>query len=211
MKTTRIKICGITRSEDAEAAAQAGADALGMVFYAPSKRCIEIAQARVIAEMLPPFITTVALFVDPDPQWVRAVLAEVPVDLLQFHGDEAPEFCTAFGKPYLKALRVRPGGDLLQYASRHRRARGLLLDTYRADQPGGTGECFDWSLIPSSLPLPLVLSGGLRPENIAQAVHQVKPWAVDVSSGVESSPGCKDVALMRAFVQGVRDGELRSA
>lgn len=211
MNHTRIKICGITRGEDAEAAAQAGADALGLVFYAPSKRCIEIAQARVIAEMLPPFVTTVALFVDPDPQWVRAVLAEVAVDLLQFHGDEAPEFCTAFGKPYLKALRVRPGSDLLQYASRHRRARGLLLDTYRADQPGGTGECFDWSQIPSSLPLPLVLSGGLRPENVAQAVHQVKPWAVDVSSGVEISPGCKDVALMRAFVQGVRDGELRSA
>ncbi len=211
MKHTRIKICGITRSEDAEAAAQAGADALGLVFYAPSKRCIEIARARLIVETLPPFITTVALFVDPDPQWVRAVLAEVPVDLLQFHGDEAPEFCTAFGKPYLKALRIRAGSDLLQYASRHRRARGLLLDTYRADQPGGTGECFDWSLIPSSLPLPLVLSGGLRPDNVAQAVRQVKPWAVDVSSGVESSPGCKDSALMRAFVQGVRDGELRSA
>ena len=211
MVRTRIKICGITCAEDAHAAVNVGADALGLVFYEQSKRAVSIAQARGILAQLPPFVSAVALFVDPDPLWVRTVLSEVTVDLLQFHGEETPEFCAAFTRPFLKALRVRPESDLLQYASRYRRARGLLLDTYRADQPGGTGECFDWSLIPSSLPLPLVLSGGLRPENVAQAVRQVSPWAVDVSSGVEASPGRKDAARLRAFIQGVRDGEIRSS
>jgi phosphoribosylanthranilate isomerase len=208
MSRTRIKICGITRPDEARFAAAAGADAIGLVFYAPSKRWVEIAQAQAIVAALPPFVTTVALFVDPEPVAVTEVLAKVAIDLLQFHGEEGAEFCASFGKPFLKALRVRPGIDLLQYASRYGRARGLLLDTYRADTPGGTGACFDWSLIPSSLPLPLVLSGGLRPDNVSAAVRQVRPWAVDVSSGVEASPGRKDPALITAFARGVLDGEL---
>ncbi len=208
MPRTRIKICGITNAADARTCAAAGVDAIGLVFYPGSSRQVEPAAARLIVQTLPPFVSAVALFVDAAPAYVRSVLAEVPVDLLQFHGDEAPEYCESFDRPFIKALRVRPGFDLLQYASRFRRARGLLLDAFRADSPGGTGEVFDWSLIPSALPMPLVLSGGLRPENVATAVRRVKPWAVDVSSGVEAAKGRKDAALIRAFVQGVRDGEV---
>lgn len=190
---------------------EAGVDAIGLNFYRPSPRYVTVAQAAALAKLAPPFLSIVALFVDSTAEEVRAVLDTLPVDLVQFHGNEPEEFCASFGRPFLKALRVRPEADLLQYASRYSRARGLLLDTYRAGQPGGTGESFEWSLIPSSLPLPLVLSGGLSPENVAQAVCQVRPWAVDVSSGVESSPGRKDTSLIHAFVRGVRDGDLRSA
>jgi len=205
---TRIKVCGITHAADAETCALAGVDAIGLVFYPGSSRFVSIDTARSIAASLPPFLTIVALFVDAQPAAVERVLAAVAVDLLQFHGEETPEYCERFGKPYLKAVRVRPESDLLQYASRFGRARGLLLDSYRADSPGGTGECFDWSLIPPAMPLPLVLSGGLRPENVTDAVRRVRPWAVDVSSGVEISKGRKDAALIKAFVESVRNAEV---
>lgn len=205
---TRIKVCGITHPADAEACALAGVDAIGLNFYPGSSRYVSIDAARAIAASLPPFLITVALFVDAEQAIVERVLESFPVDLLQFHGDETPEFCEGFGKPFLKAARVRPDTDLLQYASRYGCARGLLLDSYRAGSPGGTGECFDWSLIPPALPLPLVLSGGLRPENVESAVRQVRPWAVDVSSGVEVSRSRKDAALIRAFVESVRNAEV---
>lgn len=208
---TRVKICGITRIEDALCAAEAGADAIGLVFYDRSPRGISLEQGRAIVRALPPFVTTVALFVDPDPAWVRAVEAEIRPDLYQFHGDETPAFCQAFGRPYLKALRVRPGTDLLQYAALHADARGLLLDAYIEGVAGGTGHRFDWALIPAGLPKPVVLAGGLGPDNIAKAIRQTRPWAVDVSSGVEAAKGIKDPLRIQAFMKEVRnaDGSIR--
>jgi phosphoribosylanthranilate isomerase len=205
---TRVKICGITRAEDAVAAARLGADAIGLMFYPPSPRCVTPEQARRIAAALPPFVTLVGVFVDPAPDEVRAALSRVPLQLLQFHGDEAPEFCAGFGLGYIKAARVRPGLDLIQYAARHAAARGLLLDAYVPGAHGGTGQSFDWSLIPGDLPLPLVLSGGLDASNVAEAVRRVRPWAVDVSSGVESARGIKDPARISAFIRGVRDADV---
>jgi phosphoribosylanthranilate isomerase len=205
--TTRIKICGITRGEDAAAAADAGADAVGFVFYPPSPRAVEPARAAEIVAALPPFVTSVGLFVNATREAVLSTLAAVPLDLLQFHGDEPPEYCGQFGRPYLKAIRVRPGADLLKYALSYAvagRARGLLLDAYVDGTHGGTGRTFDWSLIPGGLPLPVVLSGGLTSGNVAQAVRQVRPAAVDVSSGVESAPGIKDHGMITAFIQAVR-------
>jgi phosphoribosylanthranilate isomerase len=201
---TRIKICGITRNEDALACAQAGADAIGLVFYPSSPRCVAVAQAAAIARALPPFVSTVGLFVNPTAEQVEAVLRELHLDLLQFHGDEAPEFCSRFDVPYLKAVRVRAGVDLVQYALRYQDAKGLLLDAYVEGTPGGTGQTFDWGLIPAELPLPVVLSGGLEAANVAQAIKQVRPWAVDVSSGVEAAKGIKDAAKIAAFIEGVR-------
>ncbi|MDD5240157.1 MAG: phosphoribosylanthranilate isomerase [Sulfuricella sp.] len=201
---TRVKICGITRSEDALACAHAGADAIGLVFYPPSPRYVSVAQAKLVARALPPFITTVGLFVNPTAAEVEAVLRELRPDVLQFHGDEPPEFCASFGVPYLKAVRVKAGVDLVQYAFRYRDAQGLLLDAYVEGTPGGTGQAFDWRLIPAELPLPVVLSGGLEPANVAAAIRQVKPWAVDVSSGVEAAKGIKDAAKVAAFMEGVR-------
>lgn len=201
---TRVKICGITRSEDALACARAGADAIGLVFYPPSPRCVEAAQAAAIARALPPFVAAVGLFVNPTAEQVEAVLRELRLDLLQFHGDEAPEFCRRFGVPYLKAARVRAGVDLVQYALRYPDAKGLLLDAYVEGTPGGTGQAFDWGLIPAGLPLPVVLSGGLEAANVAQAIRRVRPWAVDVSSGVEAAKGIKDAAKIAAFIEGVR-------
>ena len=205
---TRVKICGITRVEDGLACAQLGADAIGLVFYAPSPRHVSVAQARAIMAALPPFITTVGLFVDADPAEVNAVLTQLPLDLLQFHGNESPEYCQGFGRPYLKAMRVKPGVDLVQYAAQYAQAKGLLLDAHVEGIAGGTGLSFDWNLIPARLPLPVVLSGGLHPDNVTQAIKRVQPAAVDVSSGVEASKGIKDVAKIAAFMQGVRNASL---
>jgi phosphoribosylanthranilate isomerase len=202
---TRVKICGITRVQDGLDAVRFGAHAIGLVFYAPTPRAVAPDQARAIVDALPPFVTAVGLFVNADAEVVRATLAAVPLQLLQFHGDETPEYCAAFGVPYLKAVRVRPGVDLLQYAQQFHGARGLLLDAYVEGVRGGTGATFDWALIPHSLPLPVVLSGGLDADNVEAAVRAVRPWAVDVSSGVESAKGIKDAAKIEAFMNGVRN------
>ncbi|MDD5384204.1 MAG: phosphoribosylanthranilate isomerase [Gallionella sp.] len=207
---TRIKICGITRAEDAQAAAQAGADAIGLVFYERSPRHVSIAQAAQLAAVLPPFVSVVGLFVNAEAALVREVLAHVPLDLLQFHGDESPEFCAQFVKPYLKAIRVKAGVDLLQCAAHFHTAKGLLLDAHVEGIPGGTGATFDWSLIPPRLPLPVILSGGLDAENVAAAIKQVQPYAVDVSSGVESGgveagKRIKDAAKIAAFINEVNE------
>lgn len=202
---TRVKICGITRVQDGLDAVRLGAHAIGLVFYAPSPRAVTVDQARAIVDALPPFVTAVGLFVNADAAAVRATLAKVPLQLLQFHGDETPDYCAAFGVPYLKAVRVRPGVDLLQYAQDFHGARGLLLDAYVEGVRGGTGATFDWALIPRSLPLPVVLSGGLDADNVEAAVRAVRPWAVDVSSGVESAKGIKDAAKIEAFMNGVRN------
>ncbi len=205
---TRIKICGITRPEDALAAAS-GADAIGLVFYERSPRHVGIAQAAKLAAALPPFVTTVGLFVNADAAFVREALAAVPLDLLQFHGDETPEYCAQFGHPYIKAIRVRAGVDLLQCAADFRGARGLLLDAHVEGTPGGTGATFDWTLIPKRLPLPVILSGGLDAENVAAAIRQVRPYAVDVSSGVEAAKGIKDAAKIAAFINEVKQADVR--
>lgn len=197
----RVKICGITRSEDLHAACSAGADALGFVFYAKSPRNLEIEQAARLLGQLPPFVQSVGLFVDAEPDFIVSVLKAVPLDLLQFHGKETPSQCRAFGRPYLKAVRMKEDTDLVKYCADFHDARALLLDAYVPGVPGGTGERFDWDLIPASLPMPIVLSGGLNPDNITLAVEKVKPWAVDVSSGVESSPGQKDSAKVAAFIK----------
>lgn len=205
---TRTKICGITRVEDGLACARHGADAIGLVFYPPSPRHVSALQARTIASALPPFVTTVALFVDPAPGEVETVLREVRPDVLQFHGDEPPELCASFGVPWLKALRVKAGLNLVEYATRYRDAQGLLLDAYVEGQAGGTGLSFDWGLIPADLPLPVVLSGGLDAGNVSAAIRQVQPWAVDVSSGVEAVKGIKNEAKIAAFMLGVRNASL---
>lgn len=207
---TRIKICGITRAEDARAAVELGADALGLVFYAASPRHVSVEQAWDIARNVPPFVTLVGLFVNESKLAVRRVMEAVPIQLLQFHGDEEESFCRSFHAPYIKAARVRPGLDLVKYASSYPSAQGLLLDAF-VEGFGGSGRTFDWSLIPSGLPRPFILSGGLDAGNVAQAVRTVRPWAVDVSSGVESDKGIKDAAKIAAFISGVRDGEGGSA
>jgi phosphoribosylanthranilate isomerase len=204
---TRIKICGITRVEDALFAARQGADAIGLVFYPASPRHVSAARAREIIQALPPFVTTVGLFVNATAQTVRDILHELPLDLLQFHGDESADFCQQFEKPYMKAVRVKAGVDLLQYALAHRTAKALLLDAYREDAYGGTGHTFDWNIIAQNLPLPLVLSGGLQAANVVQGIQSVKPWAVDVSSGVEIDKGIKDTAKMIAFIRAVRKAD----
>jgi phosphoribosylanthranilate isomerase len=208
MMATAVKICGITRTEDALSAARSGAHAVGFVFYAVSPRHVTAAHATEIIRVLPPFVTAVGLFVDAPAAEVKSVLAHAPVSLLQFHGAESPDFCRQFGLPYMKAVRVRGGVDLLQYASDYRDAKALLLDAYVEGIPGGTGTRFDWNLIPRSLPLPVVLSGGLNPANVADAVRAVRPWAVDVSSGVEAAKGIKDAAKIAAFISGVRNADI---
>jgi len=205
---TAVKICGITRPEDALAAARAGAHAIGLVFYAKSPRHVTPARAAEIIRVLPPFVTTVGLFVDATAEGVRAALAEAPVGLLQFHGDETPEFCRQFKRPYVKAVRVKAGVDLLQYAQDYHDAKALLLDAYVEGLHGGSGAAFDWSLIPRGLPLPVILSGGLTPENVADAVRRVRPSAVDTSSGVESAKGIKDAQRIAAFIKGVRNADV---
>ena len=201
---TRVKICGITRREDGSEASRLGADAVGLVFYAKSPRAIDVGQAGEILAGLPPFVTTVGLFVDPKPAEVETVLARVPLDLLQFHGNESPEFCVRFGRPYLKAIRMRDGIDLAAECERYHEARGLLLDTYQPGVPGGTGESFDWERIPTELASSIVLAGGLSPQNVGAAIKQVRPYAVDVSGGVEASKGVKDAVKMAAFIGEVK-------
>jgi phosphoribosylanthranilate isomerase len=203
MQAVRIKICGITRIEDALAAAELGADAIGLVFYQRSPRRVTIEQAGEIIGALPPFITTVGLFVDAAAHEVEHVLAQLPLDLLQFHGDEPADYCEAFARPYIKALRMRPGLMLAQAAGEYATARGILLDTYVEGVPGGTGQAFTWSAVPDDVKMPIILAGGLNAVNVAEAITTVRPWAVDVSGGVETARGIKDVALMTAFVEAV--------
>ena len=202
---TRVKICGITRIEDAIAAAQAGADAIGFVFDPKSPRHVHPDQALKITRALPPFITTVGLFVNPAPDTVEGVLGHVPLDLLQFHGNEKPEQCRRYHRSYIKAIHMKPDVDPRAMARLYGDAAGLLLDTYVADVAGGSGQAFDWSRIPPDLGKPVILAGGLTPENVTAAVRQVRPYAVDVSSGVEQSKGIKDAARISAFIEAVRE------
>ena len=196
----RVKICGITRLQDLHLACEAGADALGFVFYEKSPRHVTVELAAELVRALPPFVQSVGLFVNAEPAFIESVLKIVPLDLLQFHGDETPADCKRYGRPYIKAVRVRADTDLLKYAADFEAARGLLLDAFVPGVPGGTGERFDWRLIPTNLPKPVILSGGLTPDNIAEAVQQVCPWAVDVSSGVEVSKGIKDAHQLARFI-----------
>lgn len=208
-RRVRVKICGLTSAKAAAAAGSAGADAIGLVFYPPSPRHLaDLELARDIVFAAGPLINIVGLFVNPHPQEVERVLARVPLTLLQFHGDESEDFCLDFARPYLKALRMKPGVDVAAQAAFYQNAAGLLLDAYHPAMPGGTGEVFDWQLIPPYLPRPLILAGGLRPDNIVQAVETVRPWAVDVSGGVESSPGVKDPGLIREFIERARAVEI---
>ena len=200
----RSKICGITRIEDALVAAEAGADAIGLVFYDKSPRAVDVRQARAILAALPPFVTSVGLFVNASRCFIGEVLDAVPLDVLQFHGDETPEQCEGHGRPWFKALRVRPGDDLHAEARRFAGARAILLDAYVPGVPGGTGERFDWSLIPTDLPMPLILAGGLTPDNVTEAIASVRPYGVDVSGGVEAAKGIKDAAKVAAFIRRVR-------
>ncbi len=207
MPRIRVKICGFTRVEDALTAAQLGVDAIGLVFYPPSPRAVGVEQARRIALALPPFVTVVGLFVDGWAAEIEAVLRRVPLDLIQFHGAETPEDCARFGRPYIKAIRMAEGVDLHQEAERFHTAQGLLVDAYDPKAPGGTGQRFDWNRIPKRLSKPLILAGGLGPDNVRAAIEQVHPWAVDVSSGVECGKGIKDPVKMAEFLREVRYGD----
>lgn len=200
---TRAKICGITRLEDALAAVEYGADAIGLVFYKPSPRYVSIEQAAAISAALPPFVSVVALFVDPTQGEVNAVLSRVRIDVLQFHGEESEVACAQYSLPYLKVIRVKTDTNLIQYAQAYGTAKALLLDTYSEHAVGGTGQVFDWSLIPNNLPVPIILAGGLTPENVNEAVKQVKPYAVDVSGGVETSKGIKNSVKIAAFMAAI--------
>ncbi|WP_370210206.1 phosphoribosylanthranilate isomerase [Alloalcanivorax venustensis] len=213
MNIPRVKICGITRPDDGRHAARAGAYAIGLVFYPPSPRYVSPRQAADIVAALPPFVTTVGLFVDAPPEQIAALLEQVPLDMLQFHGDESPEYCAAFQRPWIKALRMRDGVDPRAEAERYGAAgaRGLLVDSYVPGVPGGTGERFDWDRLPADPSLPLVLAGGLDPANVAEAVRRVRPWAVDVSGGVEvlgvdgrRQGGIKDPGAVSAFIRAAR-------
>ncbi len=200
----RVKICGITRIEDALAAARAGADAIGLVFYPPSPRCLSYEQARRLREALPPFVSAVALFVNPERAMVERVLAEVRPDALQFHGEEDAPFCAQFGVPYIKACRVREGTDLLEYFAPFKGAQGWLADAY-VEAYGGVGSRFDWRLVPAERDRPLILSGGLTIDNVREALRLVRPWGVDVSTGVEVAKGIKGAAMIEAFIAEVND------
>jgi phosphoribosylanthranilate isomerase len=207
---TRIKICGITSVEDALAAARLGADAIGLVFYPPSPRYVEVEQAAEIAAALPPFVTTVGLFVNADEQTIADVVSRVPIDLIQFHGNECKDYCGLHQRPYIKAVRMSDDVDLDKQLNDFSQARGLLLDTYKAGVPGGTGEQFNWDRVPAHLADKIIMAGGLTPENVKDAVAQVHPYAVDVSGGVESAPGKKDIEKMARFIEAVRSQESRS-
>lgn len=201
----RVKICGITRVDDLRAACAVGADALGFVFYDKSPRHVTAGVAAALLRELPPFVQSVGLFVNAEPTFVESVLDVAPLDLLQFHGDETPAECARYGRPYLKAIRVAPDTDLLKCGADFEAAQGLLLDAFVAGVPGGTGERFDWNLIPPELPKPVILSGGLTPDNVAEAVRRVRPWAVDVSSGVEVSKGIKDAQKIAQFIANAKE------
>ena len=200
---TRVKICGITRVEDALIAVAQGADAIGLVFYPPSPRYVTPVQAAEIVNALPAFVTVVALFVDASRADVEAVLSQVNIDLIQFHGQESADECRQYGKSYMKAIRVKSDTNLVQYMTEYSDAKALLLDTYAEGVPGGTGQVFDWTLIPKNLTKPIVLAGGLDAENVEQAIRQIKPYAVDVSGGVEFKKGIRDAAKIAAFMRGV--------
>ncbi|WP_337153555.1 phosphoribosylanthranilate isomerase [Pseudomonas protegens] len=204
MPAVRSKICGITRIEDALAAVAAGADAIGLVFYAKSPRAVNVQQARAIIAALPPFVTSVGLFVNASRCELGEILDAVPLDLLQFHGDESAADCEGYHRPYIKALRVKAGDDIAAACLAYPRASGILLDTYVEGVPGGTGEAFDWSLVPQGLSKPIILAGGLTPDNVSAAIARVRPYAVDVSGGVEQGEGIKDPAKIQAFMQAVR-------
>ena len=200
----RVKICGITRIEDALAAVAAGADAIGFVFHPDSPRAVTPVQAAQIVAALPPFVTTVGLFVDAGEQRIRDTLAQVPLDLLQFHGDETQAQCVVYDRPWIKALRVQPEQDIAALMAAWPRAAGILLDAYHPQQHGGTGLQFDWSLVPQTSAMPIILAGGLTPANVAEAIRSTRPYAVDVSGGVEASKGVKDADKIEAFMAGVR-------
>ena len=199
---TRVKICGITRLTDALDAIRLGADALGFVFYQPSPRAVSIEQARSTIKQLPPFVTTVGLFVDAPAEDVQQVLAQVPLSLLQFHGDEPQSYCQQFATPWIKALRMQPNVDIVAKIAEYPQASGILLDAWHPQLKGGTGESFDWRHWPQSTK-PLILAGGLTPENISEAIHLTQAYAVDVSGGVEVSKGIKEFTLLQAFMAGV--------
>jgi phosphoribosylanthranilate isomerase len=201
---TRTKICGITSVQDARVAADCGADAIGLVFYPGSPRAVTTEQAADIVASLSPFVTVVALFVDEPADNIRRILSDVPVDLIQFHGNEPARFCAQFERPWIKALRVRAGVDVSAFCADYHAARGVLLDSWQEGVPGGTGKAFDWQLAALELPLPVVLAGGLNESNVGQAIAKLRPVAVDVSGGVEASPGCKDAGKIQRFVAAVR-------
>ena len=205
---TRIKICGVSRPEDVAAAVDAGADAIGLVFHPGSPRYLTLAQAEALAKALPPYVTPVGLFVNAEPATIAAAVAAIPALVLQFHGDETPAQCAAAGRPYLRAARMAPGFDLLDFARRFGEAQGLLLDAH-VEAFGGSGKVFDWSLVPRGVPHRLVLSGGLHAGNVGSGILELRPWAVDVSSGVESARGVKDAAAIHAFCDAVREADLR--
>jgi phosphoribosylanthranilate isomerase len=207
---TRIKICGITREVDLDAAVRAGADAVGFVFYAKSPRYVSVERAGELARRLPPFVTPIGLFVNASGAEVERAAASIPGLVLQFHGDETPRDCRHGGRPYLRALRMAPGVDLLNFAVQYPDAQALLLDAH-VEGYGGGGKVFDWSLIPQDVPRPVVLSGGLHADNVIDGIFQVRPWAVDVSSGVESAKGIKDALAMRRFCEAVREADARIA
>jgi phosphoribosylanthranilate isomerase len=200
---TRIKICGIKHLDDALKAVECGADAIGLIFVEKSPRYVSLTEARVIAESMPPFVTVVGLFMNARAETVREALKVVPLNLLQFHGEESPEFCDQFEVPYIKVLRMRDNANIVAFAQDYPNAAGILLDSYHKDAGGGTGQSFDWDLIPDDVPLPLILAGGLNPENVASAIEAVKPYAVDVSSGVESEPAIKDHKKIEQFIKEV--------
>lgn len=208
-RRTRIKICGLTREADVDAAVEAGADAIGFVFYSPSPRHLSVARAATLAARLPPFVVPVGLFVNAEPAETLAAVQAIPTLLLQFHGDETPARCRLPARPYLRAARMRPGFDLLDFAARFADAQALLLDTY-VDGFGGGGKVFDWSLVPQDVPRPLVLSGGLHAANVIAGIRRIRPWAVDVSSGVESAKGVKDADAIRRFCDAVREADADS-
>jgi len=205
---TRVKICGITRVEDALAAVACGCDAIGLVFYDKSPRNVSLAQAASIVAALPAFISAVGLFVDASADQVNATLTTVRLDLLQFHGEESADYCRQFHMPYMKAIRVRPGTNLIQCATDYADAKALLVDTYSEGVAGGTGQIFDWSLIPANLTIPVVLAGGLNAGNVGDAIRRVRPYAVDVSGGVEREKGIKDADKIAAFMRGVIDADV---
>lgn len=207
MQRTRIKICGLTRVEDVQAAVAAGADAIGFVFYSKSPRFVSIEQARALMAHVPPFVTTVGLFVNAEPDNVNAALDALPLQLLQFHGDETEAECARYNRPYIRAVRMRAGVDLVEYAACFPSARAFLLDAF-VEGYGGGGKVFDWSLIPDGFAPPLILSGGLDADNVAEAIERVHPWAVDVSSGVETEvKGIKDAVAIDRFISGVRNAD----
>jgi phosphoribosylanthranilate isomerase len=204
---TRVKICGITRIEDALVAAQAGTDAIGLVFFASSPRYVDLSRAQAICRVLPPFVSVVGLFVNPAREQVNAILDSVPLDLLQFHGSESADRCTGFGRPYVKAIGMRAGVDAMAEMAAHPSASGFLLDAYQPDSHGGGGVVFDWSQVPGTCDRPLIVAGGLTPENVSGAIEQLRPYAVDVSSGVEQDQGIKSKAKIQAFIRGVERGD----